>query len=203
MHASATTRCSSCGLSFGLAPGRGRSLRAAFNPSSQYLRRTRPTVDVELPVAVAIDSRSQPSCESNKTRARTRTRELSSPPRRSCSSSRRSRALNRTVRSLGLRCLLIQVLEHNRALMKTLDHIYPARGLVPHHRGLDRLVRAHRSRGMSSGETSSSMLRAVRGVRRMSPRVSSCLTIRWTDGGVTSKKRCMSASAGGRLWIFV
>lgn len=46
------------------------------------------------------------------------------------------------------------------------------------------------------------MLRAVRGVRWISPLLSSSLIIRWTDGGVTSKKRCMSASAGGRLWIF-
>src|SRR5260221_14492431 len=41
------------------------------------------------------------------------------------------------------------------------------------------------------------MLLACRGVRRISRNFSSSTTIRWTEGGVTPKKACMSASAGG------
>jgi hypothetical protein len=40
------------------------------------------------------------------------------------------------------------------------------------------------------------MLRGWRGIRVMSARRSSSLIMLWTLGGVTAKKRCMSASAG-------
>jgi hypothetical protein len=63
------------------------------------------------------------------------------------------------------------------------------RDLADHRRGL-------------SGTIRTSMLRAARGWLRMSPFASSSFTIRWTVGGVTSKKRCISASAGGRRSIF-
>jgi len=45
---------------------------------------------------------------------------------------------------------------------------------------------------------SSSMLRATPGWRRIRPARSSVRTIWWTEGGVTRKWRCISASAGGR-----
>ena len=41
------------------------------------------------------------------------------------------------------------------------------------------------------------MLRAGGAYARMSPRRSSSMIMLWTLGGVTPKKRCMSASAGG------
>ena len=42
------------------------------------------------------------------------------------------------------------------------------------------------------------MLRATPGWRRIRPARSRLRTIWWTEGGVTRKWRCMSASAGGR-----
>ena len=42
------------------------------------------------------------------------------------------------------------------------------------------------------------MLRATPGCRRIRPARSSVSTIWWTEGGVTRKRRCRSASAGGR-----
>ena len=43
-----------------------------------------------------------------------------------------------------------------------------------------------------------SMVRATPGFRRISPARSRVSTIWWTDGGLTPKCRCKSASAGGR-----
>ena len=51
--------------------------------------------------------------------------------------------------------------------------------------------------GSWSAGTSSSIERAWRGMRRISPRRSSSMIIWCTVGGVTQKKRWMSASAGG------
>jgi hypothetical protein len=52
--------------------------------------------------------------------------------------------------------------------------------------------------GSNSGGTSTSMLRATPGRRRTSFARSRVSTIWWTEGGLTPKCRCMSASAGGR-----
>src|SRR3982751_4680029 len=53
-------------------------------------------------------------------------------------------------------------------------------------------------RGRHLGSTSTSMLRATPDRRRIRPARSNVTTIRCTDGALTPKWRCRSASAGGR-----
>ena len=74
--------------------------------------------------------------------------------------------------------------------------------VVPRHRGIDQLAH-YSSAGSSDCGTSSLIDLATPGVRAMSPRRSSSITIRWTVGGVTSKKPCMSASAGALRFSFM
>src|ERR1019366_5761275 len=75
---------------------------------------------------------------------------------------------------------------------------YTLKRLVPLHRGFDWLSVVHRRTGRCSGSTSISILRATPRCRRMNPARSSVSTIWWTEGGLTRKYCCMSASAGGR-----
>ena len=73
----------------------------------------------------------------------------------------------------------------------------PECALVLGRRGFDRLSWTHSSAGICAAGTTMRMVLAFRGVRLMRPFFSNSTTIRWTLGGVTPKKRCMSASAGG------
>jgi hypothetical protein len=57
--------------------------------------------------------------------------------------------------------------------------------------------------GSSAGGTRSRIERALPGVRPMRPRFSSARTIEWTLGGVTRKRRSISASAGACRWMMV
>jgi len=70
--------------------------------------------------------------------------------------------------------------------------------LVPRHSDFDWLAWRGRSGGKALISTKIVMLRARLGSRRMRPARSSESTMPWTDGGVTPKCRCRSASAGGR-----
>jgi len=57
--------------------------------------------------------------------------------------------------------------------------------------------------GRSRAGTNTRMDRAMPGVRSMSLFFSRLITMRWTDGGLTSKCRCISCSAGGTPCTFV
>ncbi len=70
--------------------------------------------------------------------------------------------------------------------------------LVPRHSDFDWLVWRGRNAGKSLISTKIVMLRARLGSRRIRPARSRESTMPWTDGGVTPKCRCRSASAGGR-----
>src|SRR5450830_744172 len=90
--------------------------------------------------------------------------------------------------------LYVEVLGRGFAWLDTGTHA----SLVPLHRGFDWLSVVHRRTGRCSGSTSISILRATPRCRRMNPARSSVSTIWWTEGGLTRKYCCMSASAGGR-----
>jgi len=57
--------------------------------------------------------------------------------------------------------------------------------------------------GNICGGTRTRMERAFPGTRSTNPRMANVRTIPCTAGGVTRKKRCMSASAGGSRWMRV
>ena len=64
------------------------------------------------------------------------------------------------------------------------------------HSGFDRLAVGGIKAGKSCQSTRTAMLRATPGWREINPARSRVSTIWWTEGGVTRKNRCMSASAG-------
>jgi len=86
---------------------------------------------------------------------------------------------------------------------QTVDHRYPPDEPDELH-GLNSLVSRHRVLiswdrvKVGPGATSTSMLRATPGFLRIIPVRSRVRTIWWTEGGLTPKCRCRSASAGGR-----
>jgi hypothetical protein len=70
--------------------------------------------------------------------------------------------------------------------------------LVPRHRGFDWLKWLGWSGSKVIGSTITLILRARPGSRRIRPERSRARTMPCTEGGVTRKCRCRSASAGGR-----
>jgi hypothetical protein len=96
VQAKAIVKACCLGVSFGAAPGRGRSVRAASSPASTNRWRVRATVESPLCSAAAIASSVRPSAASKSVWARRTDRAAAFPFRVSAWSRSRSSTVNVT-----------------------------------------------------------------------------------------------------------